>query len=363
MAMTRREFGWLALAGVPAVGMLRGEVAYAAAQAREPLSRWAGVQVGLNVPYSLGTGNNISAQDLLKRVVDLGVGGLELRAQPVEHFLGSPTVVAAAEAAAARGAGGGRGGGRATGQAGAARGGGRAGQAGAARGGGRAAATPEQVAAARQQAEAVRKWRLSAPMSRLKDMRQMYEDAGVVIEILKVDGLYDLADDELDYFFQMARDLGARALSSELPNPFDDTKRIGAFADKHRIFMAYHHHAQAGAAEYEASVFPHARYNGANVDIGHWTATQNASPLPFIAAHHERIPHIHVKDRRFGTNGGQNVPFGEGDTEIREILRAIRDNKWNIQATIEFEYPVPEGSDRATEIRRSVAYCRDVLQS
>ena len=29
----------------------------------------------------------------------------------------------------------------------------------------------------------------------------------------------------------------------------------------------------------------------------------------------------------------------------------IRDNKWPIQATIEFEYAVPEGSDRMTEWR------------
>lgn len=199
-------------------------------------------------------------------------------------------------------------------------------------------------------------------MARLKDLRQMYENAGVVIDVLKVDGLYDISNEELDYFFQMARDLGARAISAELPDPIADTRRIGAFADKHRIYMAYHHHAQAAAAEY-TEVLSQARYNAANIDIGHWTAVQNASPLPFIAANHARIPHIHVKDRRLGTNGGANVPFGQGDTQIREILRAIRDNKWNIQATIEFEYPVPEGSDRVTEIRKSLAYCREVLMS
>lgn len=360
MSMTRREFGRVALVGVPAFGALAGrDLAAATAQAGRPMSRWAGVQVGLNVPYSLGIGSNIAAEDLLTRVVDLGFSGLELRAQPVEHYLGSPTIRAAAEAAAL-GTGAERGRGSAAGapQApadGVARGGGR---------GGRGTQTPEQIEAARQQAqqvaEEVRQWRLSAPTSRLKDLRQMYEDAGVLIEILKVDGLYTISDEELDYFFQMARDLGARAISAELPGARADTRRIGAFADKYRIFMAYHHHAQAGAADYE-QVFTEARHNAANIDIGHWTARHNSSPLPFIMMHHDRIPHIHVKDRRFGTNGGQNVPFGEGDTQVREILQAIRDNKWNIQATIEFEYPVPEGSDRVTEIRKCLAYCRDVL--
>ena len=324
MSFTRRQFGRVALAGAPAIGaLLRGDLAAAAVgQAPPKLSQWAGVRVGLNVPYSLGTGNNIAAEDLLKRVLEVGVGSLELRAQPVEHFLGSPTVRAAAEAAKA--------------------------------GGTRPAApTPQQKAE-------VRSWRLSAPSSKLKELRQMYENAGVAIDILKVDDLYAISDEELDYFFQMARDLGARAVSAELPETRGDTKRIGAFADKHKVFMAYHHHAQPAAAIYEEA-FTEARYNAANVDIGHWTATQNASPLPFIAKHHERIPHIHVKDRRLGTNGGENTPFGQGDTAVRQILQAIRDNKWNIRPIIEFEYRVPEGSDRVTEIKKCLAYCRDSL--
>ena len=103
MSFTRREFGRVALAGAPAIGaLLRGDLAAAAVgQAQRPMSQWAGVKIGLNVPYSFGTGNNISAEDLLARVLEVGFGALELRAQPVEHFLGSPTVRAAAEAAKA----------------------------------------------------------------------------------------------------------------------------------------------------------------------------------------------------------------------------------------------------------------------
>jgi hypothetical protein len=58
---------------------------------------------------------------------------------------------------------------------------------------------------------------------------------------------------------------------------------------------------------------------------------------------------------------GPNVPFGEGDTPIVETLQLIRDNRWNIQATIEFEYEVPAGSDRMKEIAKCVEYCRKAL--
>src|SRR5690606_10002940 len=108
MTMTRREFGRLTAAAVPAAALV-GLDGRAFAQAERPMSKWAGVQVGLNVPYSFGTGNNISGEDLLARIVEVGISGVELRAQPVEHFLGSPSVRAAAAAAAAGGGRGGRG--------------------------------------------------------------------------------------------------------------------------------------------------------------------------------------------------------------------------------------------------------------
>jgi len=353
MRITRRELGRAALVGTPVIGgLLRSSNAAAAiGQAASPMSRWAGVQIGLNVPYSLGIGNNVAAEDLLTRLVEVGVGSVELRAQPVEHFLGSPTVRAAAEAARAREAS------RTTGQSAPT-------PQQMAQGGlaGSRAQTPEQAEAARKQRDEVRAWRLSAPTGQLKALRQMYEKAGVLIDVLKVDDVYTVSNEELDYFFQMARDLGARAISGELPQARTDTKRIGAFADKHKIFMAYHHHAQVTAALYE-EIFSEARYNGANVDIGHWTATLNESPLPFIARHVDRIPHIHVKDRRLGTNGGENRPFGQGDTAVRPILQAIRDNKWNIRPIVEFEYRVPEGSTRVAEIKKCLEYCRQSLES
>ncbi len=63
---------------------------------------------------------------------------------------------------------------------------------------------------------------------------------------------------------------------------------------------------------------------------------------------------MHVKDRKL--NNGPNVPFGQGDTPIKEVLQLMRDNKWKFMAAIEFEYPVPEGSDRMAELAKTVEY-------
>ena len=122
--------------------------------------------------------------------------------------------------------------------------------------------------------------------------------------------------------------------------------------------VGYHGHASTKPADWEKA-FSFARHNGANVDLGHFVAGNNTSPVPFIEAHHGRITHVHLKDRKF--NNGPNTPFGEGDTPIAEVLRLIRDNKWNIQCTIEFEYKVPAGSDRMKELARCIQFCRDAL--
>jgi hypothetical protein len=55
------------------------------------------------------------------------------------------------------------------------------------------------------------------------------------------------------------------------------------------------------------------------------------------------------------------VQFGKGKRPIMEVLQTIRDNKWPIQATIEFEYPVPEGSDRMAEMAKGLDYCKNAL--
>ena len=183
MSLTRREFARLAATAAPAAGLaLNSGSLLNAFQSTKPNSRWAGVQVGMNTPYNFGTGNVVAADELLKLIVEAGVSGVELRAQPVELFMGSPTL--AAQAAARAGGAGGRGGGRGragapppaaagapattatTGAAGAgeqtARGADPAGAAGArgrgrGEGGGRAALTPEQVEAQRAAAEEVKK--------------------------------------------------------------------------------------------------------------------------------------------------------------------------------------------------------------
>src|SRR5262249_50296614 len=141
--------------------------------------------------------------------------------------------------------------------------------------------------------EELKAWRTSADASKAAAFRKKYNDAGVQIEIVKFDSPYAMSDKELDFAFTLAKTVGARALSCEM-DP-DKTDRLGAFADKHKLMVGYHLHAAGTPAMWEKA-FSYSKYNGANVDLGHYTAGLNTSPLPFIEQHHDRVTHVHVKD-------------------------------------------------------------------
>jgi len=70
---------------------------------------------------------------------------------------------------------------------------------------------------------------------------------------------------------------------------------------------------------------------------------------------------VHIKDRKSKENGGANVAWGTGDTPIREILQAMKARAWKFPATVELEYPIPEGSDAVAETKKCVEYCRAAL--
>lgn len=355
MALTRRELGKLALAAVPAAAFLRRSDALALLALSKPNSKWAGVQVGMNVPYNFHApwpvGNNMDADEVLKRCVQLGTSAVELRSQPVELFMGMPpNLLATRQPRPATGA-----------------------PAAPARPCNVApppsTRDPESTDAPTGNAEEIRKWRVSAPMSKAADLRKKYESAGVAIEIVKYDNILQFTDEVLDYSFELARRLGARAISCELPvDRVPAAKRLGQFADKHRMMIGFHGHTLMTPAIWEEA-FSFAKHNDANLDIGHFVAGLSTSPVPFLKQHHDRITHLHVKDRK--QNCGANTPFGEGDTPIKEVLRLIRDNKWNIQATIEFEYDPPRNADgsrrqwtddeRMAEMAKCMEYCKQCL--
>jgi sugar phosphate isomerase/epimerase len=169
-------------------------------------------------------------------------------------------------------------------------------------------------------------------------------------------------DDQIDYGFQMAKALGVQAITTS--TQLTVAKRIGPFADKHKMMVGFHGHDatdrpdEVSSPESFATAMSYSQYHGVNLDIGHFVAA-NFDPLTYIPEHHARITNVHLKDRK--KNHGANVPWGEGDTPIKEVLRLVAKAKYAFPANIEFEYPVPEDSDVKTEVAKCLKYCKDAL--
>ena len=100
-------------------------------------------------------------------------------------------------------------------------------------------------------------------------------------------------------------------------------------------------------------------YIGFNLDIGHYVAgTKGKSPISVIERYHDKIISLHLKDR---TADGGNLPWGQGQTPIKEVLQLLKKEKWPIYADIELEYRVPSGSDAVKEVAKCVQYCQEAL--
>jgi len=220
--------------------------------------------------------------------------------------------------------------------------------------------TPEQIAAAQEE----RKWRMSLSMDIFKELKKMYNDAGVSIYAVK--DVRQETDEDLEYTFTVARTLGASHVTLELPagaNAAATLKRLGDWALKYNMYAAYHTHDQGSMTAFDEA-FAISKGNMANVDLGHFVAGGNkgGTPIDFITKFHDRISSVHLKDRTLPAHCSLNLPWGTGETPIKEILQTMMKNKYTFPASIELEYAVPEGSDKVKEARKCFEYCKAALE-
>jgi sugar phosphate isomerase/epimerase len=299
-------------------------------------SRVKGVQLGA-ITYSFG---QMPLDDIIKAYVDIGLGEMELMSNHLETAAGAPSGAPP---------GGGRGRGNAP---------------GVARQEVRPAMTDAQIAEARQQPRAVemRNWRLAASMDKFAEIRKKINAAGIDVAVLCFNMGEAITDEEIEYAFKMAKAMGAKAISTSTRMMV--AKRVAPIAESHKMMIGFHGHDnvadpnETGSLESYAKALSYGKYNGINLDIGHFTSA-NFDAIAFIKEHHARITNLHLKDKN--KDHGPNVVWGQGDTPIKAVLQLMEKEKYPFPANIELEYPIPEGSDRAAEVKKCFAFCKAAL--
>jgi sugar phosphate isomerase/epimerase len=215
-----------------------------------------------------------------------------------------------------------------------------------------------------QKGESIKRWRLEVPLSQFASVRRQFDDAGVLLYAYTYQFRKGMTDPEIERGFQMAQALGVKYITSSANVSM--VPRVDAYAKKYRIMVGFHGHDNTSNPDEFSTPETFARamqgaseYIGVNLDIGHFTAA-GGDAVAYIREHHSRIVTLHLKDRK--KNHGPNMPFGEGDTPIVEVLRELRDNQWKIPANIEYEYGKP-GMDTMAEMKKCYAYCRKAVET
>jgi sugar phosphate isomerase/epimerase len=189
-----------------------------------------------------------------------------------------------------------------------------------------------------------------------EQLRKLFNDAGVNIHIHKCP--FGRTDDEIEFNFQIAKALGCKAITTERNDQL--AQRLAPFAEKFQIWVAFHNHTNnIPTIEGIDPLMQVGDYIGFNFDIGHYVAgTRGKSPIPVIEKYHDKIISLHLKDR---TADGGNLPWGQGQTPIKEVLQLLKQEKWPIYADIELEYRVPPDSDAVKEVAKCFEYCKEAL--
>jgi len=208
--------------------------------------------------------------------------------------------------------------------------------------------------------EDLRKWRLTAPLDEMKAVRKKFDDAGINICAYNLSFNDGFTDEEIDRGFEMTKAMGVSLITAS--STLSTAKRLVPFVEKHQMTVAFHGHSdvkdanQFAKPEAFAAALAMSKRFQINLDIGHFVAA-NYDPVEFIKANHEHILVLHLKDRK--RDQGANMPWGQGDTPIKQVLQLLKKEKYPMRALIEYEYRGAESS--TAEVKKCFEYCKEAL--
>jgi sugar phosphate isomerase/epimerase len=307
---SRRRFlaGTAAASAAAMIGRLSlADDAAPAASGDKPNSVFGGVAIGTNT-YSYRGGKINTAEETLKALLDDGLSECELKDGPLRDYGVYPKEVKRGELLGPK-------------------------------------PTDEELAKLRE-----------GMLAKAVELRKMYNDAGVNIHIHKCP--FGPKEDDINFNFELAKALGCKAITTERSEPL--ARKLAPYAEKHQIYVAFHNHTNdMPIIDKPDPLLDCGQFIMFNFDIGHYVAgSKGKSPIPVIEKYHDRIFSLHLKDR---TADGGNLPWGQGQTPIKEVLQLVKKEKWPIYCDIELEYKIPADSTSVAEVAKCVAYCKEAL--
>ena len=215
--------------------------------------------------------------------------------------------------------------------------------------------TPTEVLANRDK---MREWRMASPLSYYTDIAKRFSEAGIKIHSFNFGLKEYLNNEEVLKGIAITKALGTNIMTAS--TTIKMAERVTSIFEENDIILGVHGHSNlhdpnhfATPESFDKALAMSPNYM-LNLDLGHFAAA-GFDCVAFVASHACRIVSVHLKDRQ--KNNGKNMPYGEGDTPLREVLQLIRERQLNIPAMIEYEYA---GGSSLEELKRIQAFIKSV---
>jgi sugar phosphate isomerase/epimerase len=206
------------------------------------------------------------------------------------------------------------------------------------------------------------KWRETVSLDEFKAIRKKFDSAGINLYAYNYSFRDNFTDKEFERGFEMANALGVRVITASAT--VSCVPKVDPLAEKHKIRVGFHGHSNvknpnefSSPETFAKAMDGHSKYMCVNLDIGHFFAA-GFDPVDYLEKHHDRIVTLHIKDRK--KDQGENMPFGEGETPIKEVLQVLKKKHYKIPANIEYEY---KGGDSRVAVEKCYQYMKQALQA
>ncbi|MCJ7580118.1 MAG: DUF1080 domain-containing protein, partial [Candidatus Aminicenantes bacterium] len=164
---------------------------------------------------------------------------------------------------------------------------------------------------------------------------------------------------EMRKVFDFAREMRIPTIVTE--PAYDDFTLLEKMVKEYRINIAIHNHPPPTKYAQPEAVLAHVKgldeRIGDCADTGHWMRT-GVDPLEALRMLEGRIIDVHLKDLdQFEERGANDVPYGDGKANIRNIMAELTRQNFAGYITIEYE---SEPEDPTESIQKGLDYIKSI---
>lgn len=187
-----------------------------------------------------------------------------------------------------------------------------------------------------EERDKLRQWRLNADLNLFRDVRKKFDAAGISLYSYVMTIGDDFTEPEIDAVFKHMQALGVDKFCTNQTR-VSAGPRMAPYCEKYKIKAAFHTHDlsqdpnEVASPESLAKLLSMSKMFYVNLDIG-WYFRGGNDPFAYLKEHHDRITHLHIRD---STIDKQEADIGTGVLHVGDILRYIRDHKYDIGCIVE----------------------------